>query len=474
MAKAKKEIPPSIRRIDDVDANGLVADTDLANCLRLVQQHGDDLRFTPQRGWHCWNSQRWQPGDELVMQRAKVTACHVYQEIQKPSGTIQSGSDAERAMLKWAQRSQSKHALKAMIDLAESEPDIHTSIDTFDRDPYLLNCSNGTVDLRTGDIRNHRRSDLITHVIEIEYDPDATGHLWLKFLNDVTGGDQALLEYLQRAVGYSLTGLTSEQVLFFVFGLGANGKSVFLETIMRLLGEYGMAARTETVVQNRGGGIPNDIARLAGARMVCINETEDGQRLKESLIKDLTGGDTISARFLHREYFDFVPAFKLWIRGNHKLQVRGTDEGIWRRIHLIPFTVKIPKDERDGELGLKLQAELPGILSWAVEGCLQWQQSGLNPPRQVVAAVEEYRSEMDDLGSFLDECVEVRVNGQSTAKALYSAYRKWADDSGEASVSQRRFGQAMVERGFSKERHSAGYVYHGLTLPVPNDYQGDQ
>ena len=473
MPTAKTEVPPGIAGINDIHANGLVADTDLANCLRLVRQHGVDLRFTLERGWHCWNGQRWQVGDELVMQRAKDTARQVYQEIQNPIGMIQTGSDAERQMLKWAQKSQSRQALKAMIELAESEPEIRTGIATFDSDPYLLNCNNGTIDLRTGDMRSHRRADFITQFTEIEYGPDATCPMWLEFLHRVTGGDQALLEYLQRAVGYSLTGSTIEQVLFFVFGLGANGKSVFLETVMRLSGAYGQAARTETIVQSRGGGIPNDIARLAGARLVCINETEDGQRLKEGLIKDLTGGDTISARFLHREFFDFIPTFKLWIRGNHKLQVRGTDEGIWRRIHLIPFTVKIPKHERDGELGLKLQAELPGILAWAIQGCLQWRQSGLNPPPQVVAAVEEYRSEMDVLGSFLDESVEVRGNAQATAKALYLAYRTWAGDSGEASVTQKRFGQALQERGFRKEHTRTGNVYHGLALPVANDYRGD-
>jgi putative DNA primase/helicase len=246
---------------------------------------------------------------------------------------------------------------------------------------------------------------------------------------------------------------------------------VFLEILQRLAGEYSVAARTETIVHSRGSGIPNDIARLKGARLVCINEVEDGQRLKESLIKDLTGGDTISARFLHREFFDFRPQFKLWIRGNHKPQIRGTDDGIWRRIHLIPFTVTIPPGERDGDLLWKLESELPGILAWAVQGCLDWQRNGLQPPAQVLDAVSEYRSEMDVIGEFLEDCVTVRQNAQVTAKALYRAYRKWTEETGQNAVTQTRFGLALQERDFRKVRASGGVIYQGIELPMSDAWQ---
>lgn len=452
------------RRRRETSATQL-ADTDLANLRRFIADHAADIRFTPERGWFVWDGRRWQADDlGTVMIKAKATALSIYDEIRD--------SAAKDDLFRWAKRSQSARAIKDLVMLAQSEPAVTARLTDFDTDPWRLNVENGVINLKTGKLLPHRREDLHSRMVPVAYDETARCDRWMKFLADVTGERVELIDFLRRAVGYSLTGLTREQVMFFCFGLGANGKSVFLETVQAMLGNYSINARSETIMLKREGGIPNDVARLAGARFVSINETADGQRINEPVLKDLTGQDTVTARFLHREFFDFQPAFKLWLRGNHKPQIRGTDLGIWRRIRLIPFTVTIPEAERDPDLIEKLRRELPGILRWAIEGAVAWHRDGLQPPAIVTQAVQEYRSEMDVLGQFIDERCTVRDHAQVTAKALYAAYKRWADQSGEHAVNLNRFGQAIAERGFAKTRTKTGYVYQGLELSV-QDWRDD-
>ena len=253
-------------------------------------------------------------------------------------------------------------------------PGIYRALADFDCDPMLFNVANGTLDLRTGTLRPHSRDDRLTRMVDVPYDPDARAELWHAFLWRITAQRVNLYKYLQRLVGYCLTGKVSEQVIVFLFGIGANGKSVFCETVAALLGEYGMQAQPELVMARRHGGIPNDVAALRGRRLAQMNETTQGSRFDEAKLKHLTGGDSLTGRFLHREFFDFRPTHKLIIRGNHKPQISGTDDGIWRRLHLVPFEVQIPEAEWDRSLADKLRTELPGILLWAVQGCLDWQQ----------------------------------------------------------------------------------------------------
>lgn len=439
-----------------------ILDSDLANAERLVRMHGEDLRHTPERGWFTWNGHRWEPDEALALRKAKDTARAIFNEIKD------SGAENQKALFSWARRSQSAERLRAMLFLAESEPSISAHVADFDRDPMLLNCLNGTLDLRTGNLREHRSTDLISKIIPVRYDPEAPCETWKAFLDKVMAGNQALISYLQRAIGYSLTGDTGAQCLFFLYGTGANGKSVLLETVQALLGEYGLSTLMDAFSLKQRGSIPNDIARLAGARFVAVSETGEDQRMNETLVKDLTGGDTITARFLHREFFDFRPQFKLWIRGNHKPQIRGTDDGIWRRIHLIPFQVQISEAERDPALPEKLRAELHGILSWAVQGCLEWQKTGLRPPEEVRTAVREYRTEMDILGAFIEECCVIEPHCKATSGELYRAYMEWAKASGEHPVSQTRFGTALGERGFQKGRSggTGTRFYRGIGLSV--------
>ena len=445
---------------------GQPSDTDIANARRFVEQHGDEVRWTPERGWFVWDRRRWQQ-DALkqINARARETVERIFDEIR--------GASDRNVLFKWAKQSQSARAIRDMLFLAQSFPGIAVNVDVFDADPWLLNCENGVVDLRTGELQMHDPAFLCSRLVPVEFDPDATADLWQKFLRRITNNDCELGRYLQLAAGYSLTGLTLEQVLFFCHGYGANGKTVFLEILLSMLGDYGLTVRTETITARRDSGIPNDIARLAGARLIVINETGEDQKLHEPLIKDMTGGDTMTARFLHREFFDFKPAFKLWLRGNHKPEIRGTDEGIWRRIRLIPFIVTIPAEERDPVLADKLAEELPGILAWAVRGCLEWQRTGLAMPDAVADAVREYRSEMDVVGQFLEDRCIVREHAQVTAKSLYAAYRHWADKAGEAAATQSRFGRALSERGLRKKKVRAGVIRLGLELENPEVFDGD-
>lgn len=436
--------------------------TDLGNAGRFVQQHGSKLRYVPERKtWLVWDRTRWRIDDTNELARlARKTVRAMYREASEIEGQT-----ARTNLAKWALTSESKARIDAMVALATSEEGIPVLLDSLDQHTYLLNCRNGTIDLRTGQLLHHQRDHLLTQRLEMEYNPAADCPQWLRFLARIFADDGEMICFVQRAMGYTLTGSTQQQCLFFAYGTGRNGKSTFFEVFMRLLGEYAQKAPTSLIMQKHNDGIPNDVARLAGARLVVTAEVEEGRRLSESLVKDLTGGDTISARFLHQEWFDFTPTHKLWIYGNHKPEIRGTDPGIWRRIRVLPFDVQIPADEVDPQLKNKLLAELPGILAWAVRGCLDWQQHGLNEPAAVRAATQAYRTEMDTLAAFMSDCCVVRPGIVVKAGELYKAYTTWCEDNGERPISQRRLGQKLDERGFERRRTFAnGWIRLGLGL----------
>jgi putative DNA primase/helicase len=261
-----------------------------------------------------------------------------------------------------------------------------------------------------------------------------------------------------------LVGDTSDQSLHFLYGLGANGKSVFCEVLMRLLGEYAVAVSPDLIMLKRHGGIPNDVARLRGVRAALMNETSQGARFDEAKLKDLTGGDTLTARFLHQEFFDFAPTHRIVIRGNHKPAINGTDEGIWRRLRLVPFTVTIPEDERDHQLLAKLQAELPGILNWAITGCLEWQRDGLKPPAIITDAVRAYRDESDTLGRFIEECCESDKLAQVQSSAFFTAYQRYCEQAGERCTPSKELPNEIERRGFTYKRTMAGRLFLGIRL----------
>jgi putative DNA primase/helicase len=336
--------------------------------------------------------------------------------------------------------------------------------DNLDADPWLLNVQNGTLDLRTGKLRKHRREDLMTKLAPVAYEAQAAAPTWEVFLHRIFGGDADLIRFVQKAVGYSLTGSTQEQCLFILYGTGANGKSTFLNVVSTMLGKYASHTPTETLLVNRSDGVRNDLARLQGARFVTAVEAEGGRRLAEAQVKQLTGGDKVTARYLYQEHFEFYPTFKIWLAVNHKPTIQGTDHAIWRRIRLIPFTVTIPEPERDKRLMEKLLAELPGILRWAVKGGLAWQQEGLEPPLAVKEATGRYRAEMDTVAQFILERCITGPDEQVSTGDLYAEYAGWCAQVGEQALSPKAFAGVLREQGFTPSRTKKERLWRGLAL----------
>jgi putative DNA primase/helicase len=440
-----------------------ILDSDMANATRLAARHGEDLRYTAARGWFAWDGRRWAADEKglRVQALAKETAKSIF-------GEIEDAKDKD-AIYRHARRSQSKASIDAMVWLARSEPGLPAAITEFDSNGWILNVANGTIDLRTGALLPHSREDLISNIVEIAFDPAAEFEQWDAFLWRVTDRNDELYAYLRRFVGYLLVGDMSDQSLHFLYGLGANGKSVFCEVLMRLLGEYAVAVSPDLIMLKRHGGIPNDVARLRGVRAALMNETSQGSRFDEAKLKDLTGGDTLTARFLHQEFFDFRPTHRIVIRGNHKPAINGTDEGIWRRLRLVPFTVTIPEDERDHQLISKLDAELPGILNWALQGCREWQAEGLKPPPIIADAVRAYREESDTLGRFIAECCEVRKLGQVKSSVFFKRYQEFAEQAGERWVASKDLPHEMQRRGYDWKRTNKTSVFLGIEFNETDD-----
>lgn len=429
---------------------GGFADTDIANAKRFSCQHGENVRFTPERGWFVWDGRRWAVDDKFiaVQELGKHTALAIFDEVKTAARRDE--------IYRHARKSQGRSAIEAMIHLARSEPGIPARLTDFDADAWLFNVANGTLELRTGKLREHRRTDLISNISEIAYDPEAECELWDAFVWRVTDRNDELYAYLRRLCGYLLVGDVSEQALHFLHGTGSNGKSVFCEVLQRLLGDYATVASPDLVMLKRHGGIPNDVARLRGVRAVFMNETSQGSRFDEAKLKDLTGGDTLTARFLHQEFFDFRPTHRILIRGNHKPSIHGTDDGIWRRLRMLPFAVQIPDDEQDLHLLRKLEAELPGILNWTLAGTADWQRGGLRPPAVVVEAARRYREESDTLGRFIAEQCQARTLAEVRSSSLFRRYQEFAEQAGERWIPARDFPAEMERRGFQHKRGTGG------------------
>lgn len=412
---------------------------------RLVRKFGDIIKYCkPFNKWFVFDSKKWQEDQsETIMKLAKSTVRGIYQESAKSDDVFR-----RQSLAKFALSSEKLSHLTAMITLSRSDVPILPK--QFDGDHWVFNTLNGTVDLKTGKLRPHNRTDFIRKMSNVAFNQNATAPTWERFLRDIFAGDDALIRFIQKAAGYSMTGSTDEQCLFFLYGKGKNGKSTFTETLQSIFNDYAMRLSTEALMSTRHGEkeASNDIARLAGMRMVVTSEIPDDQRLNESKVKDLTGGDTITARFLYGEFFDFKPSHKLWIFGNHKPVIKGTDLGIWRRIRLIPFNVTFTDETADPKMKSDLIDELPGILKWMVDGCLLWQQEGLGIPAAIADATAEYRSEMDMIAPFIaDRCFVGKELYVKTGD-LFKAYQAWCRDTGAREVSQTKFGNYMTDQGF--------------------------
>ena len=438
------------------------ARSDLGNAERFVAYHGQDVRYChPWRKWLVWDGTRWVVDAKgLVRQKMRQTVRSIYEEAADCPD-----EDERKALAKWALASESKPKIDAALSLAEAEEGIPVSPDELDANAWKLNCLNGTIDLRTGKLLPHDRADLITKLAPVEYAADAEAPSWMTSL-EIVQPKQDVRGFLKRAYGYSATGDTSEQVLFINHGPGMNGKSTSQEVIMSALGDYAQRAPTEMLMSKRPGGVPNDVARLKGARFAAASETEEGRRLDESLVKDLTGSDTVVARHMRAEFFEFRPTHKLWLSTNHKPEIRGTDLAMWRRIRLIPWDVTIAPSDQKKDLPKKLTAELPGVLAWIVQGCLEWQEQGLNAPEEVQKATKAYRAESDVLGGFLADCCKIGENESEYAAALWGAWQRWCEESGEVTGTQKKFGGRLAERGFLNHRDTktGRKVWWGLSL----------
>jgi putative DNA primase/helicase len=451
------------RRTVAISKTGFVR-SDAGNGEYFARMYGDRLRYDHRRGrWLVWDGHWWRD-DEIrsVRRMAKEAARQRYGQATEIADLRERADEARFAI-----GSENRQRLEAMLAAAQTEPPIADAGDRWDADPWLLGVSNGVVDLRTGALRAGSPDDRITRHSEASFDPDAPCPRWRRFLDEVFAADEDLVGYIARAVGYSLTGGTSEQCIFTCFGTGSNGKSVFLATIRAVAGTYAANTPFSTFELRTRSSIPNDLAALAGARLVTASETAEDTRLNESRLKALTGGDPITARFLHAEFFTFRPVAKFWLAVNHKPTVTDDSYGFWRRVRLIPFVRQFRADA-DPSLPDALAAELPGILAWAVRGALAWQDRGLQPPGAVAAATETYRAESDPLAEFVErECVigeELVVN----ATDAYRAYRAWATAAGfsdREALSTTRFGTRMKAR-FGGEHRKTGNVYLGVGLPA--------
>src|SRR5215213_907454 len=435
--------------------------TDLGNSERFVDAHRDRVLWCPARKSSlCWDGKRyaWDERGEAV-KLAHATARSIFHEAADTED-----EDEQKAIAKWALASQNESRINAM--LSQARPYLAVGMDELDRDPWLVNCQNGTLDLRTGKLKAHDPADRITKIVPVDYDPDAPCPRFKQFLKEALV-DEAVIKFVKRYSGYTLTGITRERLLAILYGFGKNGKTTLVELLHEVLGDYARNTDVETLLIKKYQGVGNDVAALKGARFVSAAEVEKGRRLAESKVKQLTGRDTVTARFLFGENFDFKPEFKLWLSTNNKPVIQGTDDAIWDRIRLIPFMQRFDGPKADTKLPDKLRGELAGVFAWMVEGCLEWQEHGLEEPKTVTEATEQYRAEMDTLASFLDEVCVMGAGYRVLAERLYQRYAMWCDKSGERKDPKKAFVARLEEREFERRRETAGvnkgrYIWLGI------------
>lgn len=432
--------------------------TDLANARRFKKRFGDDWRFVATwKRRFGWDGRRWceDAGNVRSLALMHDIADEVWQRIDRHDDNA----------VRFGQRAASAAGMRAALAVSDSMLAIDYSV--LDSDSWLFNCPNGTVDLRAGELRPHRRGDFLTKLCPTEYHPGAACPRWLQFLTEVFGS-QELAEYVQRVAGYCLTGDVSEQALWILHGSGANGKSTFLTMLQETFGpDYASQAPPSLLTVKRGESHPTELAALHGKRLVVATETDSGARLAESQVKQLTGGDVISARRMREDFWSFSPTHKLLMCTNHRPRVRGTDHAIWRRLQLVPFTQTFGDDRKDPRLPERLRSEAAGILAWAVRGCLEWQKQGLNPPSEVRLATEEYRNSEDIIGQFVStECVTDRDACRVRFSELHAALERFFNDGGDHPPSKRAFGKWLRDAGF-KEYSNNGRWYVGIGLRVP-------
>jgi putative DNA primase/helicase len=434
--------------------------TDLGNARRFVAMFaGKFLYAREERIWLEWRDGRWRRDATGAAERAaKAVVEALWTQVAGLAG------EERKKAASWAMSSQNVSRLRAMLDLAATELDFVVQLDQLDADPWLLSCGNGTLDLRTGMLRPADPADRISRGTDVKYDPNAPRERWEKFQEEVFAGDSALISYVKRVYGSCLTGDTRDRLLLVEYGQRFNGKSTLNRAFQAMLGDdLAQVAPIRLVMRGRSSEIPNEVARLHRARFVVVSETADNRKLNESQVKALTGRDRIPARFLHREWFEFVPEFKLVLYTNYKPRIDGSDGAIWDRVKLIPFTVSFA-DREDKDLISKLEDELEGILAWAVEGCREWAENGLGTCAAVEEATDEYRRENDTLGAFLRERCEFDPSAFVNKTRLREACEEYHRAEGEEPPTPAALGRYLAARGVSVTKRAGVNSYRGLRL----------
>lgn len=437
--------------------------TDTGNAHRLYDRFGSVLKYSYNRKkWYFWTGKKWTIDDSGEVKKLADEIC---EDLKKEAWLIPD-EDLQDTALKFAKKTAGSFAKEAMIKECQHLYDIPASPDDFDSYLDFLNVQNGVINLRNGELMPHDSRLMMSKICNTEYDiKRRPPKMWLKFLDDVTNGDKKLQDYIQKSIGYSISGSNREQCAYFLYGMGNNGKSTFLDTISDMLGDYASNTQPDTLMLQKigalGGGANSEIARLKSARFVTCEEPTEGVRLNEGLLKQLTGGSKVTCRFLYGDEFEYTPEFKIWVATNHKPTIQGTDIGIWRRIKLIPFEVNIPKEKVDKNLKYKLRQEFPQILAWAVEGSMKWQAEGLEEPEQVIEAIKDYKQEMDLIAAFVEQCVIIDYESTERIMAsdLFAVYRVWAKQNNEVEMTSKRFGMEVIKKLPERGRNSKGIFY---------------
>lgn len=435
---------------------------DTGNADRFTDMHGGTLRYSyTRKNWYFYNGKIWTTDNEG---KVKTMADEVIESMKSEKVFVPEGEDEEemKKLLRKHIKATRNHNGKTNM-IKESQHLLPIQPQQFDNNLHLFNVQNGFLDLKTGQLHPHERAQYFTKISNVEYTDKADCPMWDDFLQQIFDGDADLIEYIQRAVGYSLSGSTEEQMMFILHGNGRNGKSVFLDIVTELFGSYSTNIQPQAImVKQQSNNANPDIAKLAGARLVTTTEPNEGVRFDEGLIKQLTGGDKVTARFLYEDEFEFTPQFKLWMATNHKPLIRGTDDGIWRRMGIIPFSVQIPENKVDKKLTHKLRREIDAIMNWAVEGYLKWQRDGLQEPQCIKDQRDSYRTEMDSIEAFLQECCVRDDNTAEKASTLFQAYDNWARENNQYKMSSTKFGREISKK-FPKFT-SNGIRYKGVKV----------
>jgi putative DNA primase/helicase len=439
--------------------------TPFGNAERLVQRHGGHFRFVKTWGkWIAWDGKRWAVDHERL--KIGAAAKETIRNLKREAADLEDDGqdDKAKAVMDWARRCETREARASMVELAAAEPGIAIEHTLLDQDPWLLTVQNGTIDLRTGELRPHNPQDLITKLSPVTYDAEALAPIWGRTLTEIMGGDAEMVAYLQRVVGYCLTGSVQEHALFFFHGGGANGKSLVVNTILAILGDYGCKAPMDLLLRTGAQKHETGLASLYGARFAAVTETEEGRSWAEATVKELTGGDRIKARRMREDFWEYQPTHKLCVCSNPEPNVQGTDNGIWRRLRKVPFEQSFPEGRADKKLPEKLAAELSGILAWAVQGCLAWQRQSLSEPERVRAATAKYREEQDTFGQFVRERCHLEASVRITRAELRKAYEHWCEANGE---------KPLAHKGFSKRVRALSGVVEGSARKPGSPYSED-